>query len=74
MVEFELKINKKQGTAYFPKELRKVLGTNLKGIPNATAMLLYPEGTAQKDVLKSLDIIRSDIEHKINMKEKATTP
>jgi hypothetical protein len=70
MVEFKLKINEKQGTAYFPKEIREILGTKLKGIPNAAAMLLYPEGTDQKDVLKSIDIIRSDLEHQINMIEK----
>jgi len=70
MVEFKLKINEKQGTAYIPKEIRQALGTKLKAIPNAAAMLLYSEGIDQKDVLKSIDIIRSDLEHKISMKEK----
>ena len=70
MVEFKLKINEKQGTVYFPKELREALGTELKGVPNAAAMLLYPNGIDQKDVLKSIDIIRADIEHKINMTTK----
>ena len=70
MVEFNLKMNEKQGTVYFPKEIREAMGTNLKGIPNAAAMLIYPEGTDQRDVLKSIDIIRSDIEHRISMKEK----
>lgn len=70
MVEFKLKMNEKQGTVYFPKEIREAMGTNLKGIPNAAAMLIYPEGTDQRDVLKSIDIIRSDIEHRISMKEK----
>lgn len=70
MVEFKLKVNEKQGTVYFPKELREALGSELKVIPNAAAILLYSEGTDREDVLKSLDIIKSDIEHTISMKEK----
>ena len=31
------------------------------------------EGIDQKDVLKSIDIIRSDLEHKISMTEKETS-
>jgi len=72
MVEFEFKVNKKQGTVYFPKEIRQALGSKLKGIPNAAAILLYPKGTDQKDVLKSINIIRADLEHKIGMTERET--
>lgn len=63
MVEFDVKIHPQQGTAYIPKEIREALGTKLTAIPNRTAVLLYPKNTPIKDVVKSLTIIKQDLEH-----------
>ena len=70
MVEFEIKINPQQGTAYIPKEIREILGVELKAVPNRTAVLLYPKNMPIKDVVKSLDVIRKDLEHGIELQEK----
>lgn len=72
MVEFQFHINEKQGTAYFKKELRQALGTELRGIPNAAALLLYPQNTDPRDILRSINIIRADIEHKIDMQKEVS--
>jgi len=70
MVEFEIKIHKKQGTAYIPKEIRKALGTELKAVPNRATVLLYSKDMTLKDVVKSLNIIKEDLEHAIELEEK----
>jgi len=70
MVEFEIKINPQQGTAYIPKVIRETLGVELKAVPNRTAVLLYPKNMPIKDVVKSLDVIRKDLEHGIELQEK----
>ena len=53
-----------------PKEIVQALGFKLKAIPNRAAVLLYPEGIPLEDVLKSLDIIRDDLEHAIQLQLK----
>lgn len=74
MVEFELKIHQKQGTAYIPKEIRQALGTEIKAVPNRAAVLLYPKNMAIKDVVKSLAIIKEDLEHAVELEEKEAEP
>jgi len=70
MVEFELKIHQKQGTAYIPKEIREALGTEIKAVPNRAAVLLYPKNMPTKDVVKSLNIIKEDLEQAVELEEK----
>jgi len=72
MVEFQIKIHDKQGTAYIPKEIREALGNEVKAAPNRAAVLLYPKTMPIKDVLKSIDIIKQDLEHGRQL-EKETT-
>jgi hypothetical protein len=74
MVEFELKIHRKQGTAYIPKEIREALGTEIKAVPNRAAVLLYPKNMAIKDVAKSLIIIKEDLEQAVELGEKEAEP
>jgi len=69
MVEFEVKINPQQGTAYIPKEIREALGTELTAIPNRAAVLLYPKNMPIKDVVKSLTIIKQDLEHAVELQK-----
>lgn len=63
MVEFKIKIHPEQGIAYIPKEIREATGTELKAVPNRTAVLLFPKNVPVKDVAKSLTIIKQDLEH-----------
>ena len=70
MVEFELKIHEKQGTMYIPKEIRKALGTEIKALPNRAAVLLYPKKMSIKDVVKSIIIIKDDLELGVELEGK----
>jgi bifunctional DNA-binding transcriptional regulator/antitoxin component of YhaV-PrlF toxin-antitoxin module len=69
MVDFELKIHEKQGTMYVPKEIRQALGLEVKATPNRKTVFLYPKNMAIKDVVKSLDIIKEDLEHGIELQK-----
>jgi len=69
MVEFNIKVHEKQGTAYLPKEIRKAFGTQLKLLPNAEAGLLYREDARLETVLKSLQVIKQDLENRIETKQ-----
>lgn len=70
VVEFDLKINPEQGTAYIPKEIREALGREIKAVPNRTAVLLFPKNIRIQDVLKSVDAIKADLEHAVELAEK----
>jgi len=72
MVEFKIKINPEQRLAYIPKEIYEALGSDLKAVCNRTAVVFYPENTAIEDVVKSLEIIESDLRHAIKLKQKET--
>ena len=67
MVEFDIKINAEQRSAYIPKEIFAFLGTKVKAVPNRAAVVLFAEGLSLTDVLKSMEIIKGDIEHRIEM-------
>jgi hypothetical protein len=73
MVEFRIKINPEQRLAYIPKEIVEAIGCELKATPNKAAVLLYPQNISVKDILKSLDIIRRDLKHGLELsKDKET--
>jgi hypothetical protein len=67
MVEFDVKVNPEQHSAYIPKEVIKALGTKLKILPNSRAAIIYPAGTKLKDVLASVEILSADLKHRIEM-------
>ena len=69
MVELETKISS-GGIVYIPKEIREAFGKKIKIIPNASAALFFPEGVDYEDVLRSLEIIRADLKHRIELKRK----
>ena len=69
MVEFDVRINKQQGTAYIPKEIRKCLGTELKAVPNRFAVLLYCKDLSTQDVIRSLLVIKQDLEHCVELEK-----
>lgn len=71
MVEFEIKIHPKQRLAYIPKELYAILSSHSKAVANRTAVLLFPEGISKENVLKSLLIIKDDLEHGIELEKEA---
>ena len=70
MVEFDLKINEKQGSAYFPKEVRKEFGLRLKLFPNSCAGIIYPEDMDPQDVLESVKGLMKELKRKIEKKDK----
>jgi len=62
MVRFRIKVNEKQKLAYIPKEIVEALGFKLVAIPNAKALLLFPEGEKSARVIESVKIILQDLE------------
>ena len=65
LVSFDLRVHPKKQLAYFPKAIVKTLGFELKAIPNAKAMVVYPKNADLKTVIKSLKIILQDLELRV---------
>jgi hypothetical protein len=62
-MELRIKINQKQRLAYIPKALFEMLGTNVRASPNRAAVLLFSEKTTIDEALRSIEIIRADLQH-----------
>jgi hypothetical protein len=73
MVEFDIKVNPKQRTAYFPRQVVKHLGVNLTLLPNSNAGVIYPKNKNLETVLASLRIIQLDIENQIEVRKRGET-
>jgi len=74
MVEFNQKVDGRN-RIYIPKLMRESgFDKTIKIIPNATAAIMFGEDTNLKDVLKSIDIIKADLQHRANLKEKEEEP
>ena len=71
MVELKTKITT-TGVLYIPKELREAFSRDMKIISNATAAVFFPANAHYEDVLRSLSIIKQDIEHRIKLAEETT--
>ena len=69
-MDFELKIHKKQRTMYIPKELLNALGTEVTATPDRSSVFLYPKGLSTKDAIRSLEAIKEDLEHKVELQER----
>ena len=69
MVEFYVIVNEKQGTAYIPKEIRKGFGHRWKILPNCDAGIIYPENVPVKDILNSVNGLRSELKRRIEKEE-----
>lgn len=63
MAKFTIRVDKKTGMTYFPKEIREegFIG-QIEGLPNALTFTLIKPGTSLADVARSLSIILQDIE------------
>jgi len=70
MVEFKVKIHPEQRLAYIPRQLVEILGFRLKAVPNSVAVLLFPENADPQDVIKSLQIIKTELLHNLMLREK----
>lgn len=58
-----------QGHYYLPKILRDSWGTRLIITPNLKAGVLYPSNTNPQDVLKSLEVLMLDFQHRVEKQE-----
>lgn len=65
-MELDLKTGP-QGHVYFSKNLRKILGDNMKILPNTNTAAIYAAGTDPSKVIASLEVIISDL--KLRVKE-----
>lgn len=61
MVEFESNIDS-ANRVYLKEEIRKVLGKEVKMIPNAFAVVIYGKDTNLENVRKSIELILHDID------------
>jgi hypothetical protein len=62
-LELRIKINQKERLAYIPKALFQILGTNVRAAPNRAAVLLFSDKTTIDEALRSLEIIKADLQH-----------
>lgn len=62
MARFTIRVDRKTGMTYFPKEIRQegFVG-EIEGMPNALTFTLVKPGTKLADVEKSLQIVLEDI-------------
>ena len=70
-MKIQLKANQ-QGQIYFPKLLRDEWGNEYILIPNANGGYLYPKGVKAKDALKSLEVVKKDLEHRADLEQEAS--
>ena len=70
MVKFELKVNQKQKTVYFNKNIVEALGYDLYAQLNATSGILYPKSADLEDVIRSVEIILEDLRHQAILEQK----
>jgi len=68
MVKYKLKTNP-VGQIYFPKEIREELGQNLELIANARSALIFPEGEPINSILRSLGVIKKDLENRLKLQK-----
>jgi bifunctional DNA-binding transcriptional regulator/antitoxin component of YhaV-PrlF toxin-antitoxin module len=68
-MKFKLKANPR-GQFYFPKEIRDEWGQELELIPDVEAGVIYPSGMPAKKVLKSLQVVITDLTHRAEIEEK----
>jgi hypothetical protein len=68
MAEFTVKVNPLQHLAYIPKSIYRILGSAPTVVTGRRAVVFYPEDAPIEDVIRSLEIIRSDLEHALHLK------
>jgi len=63
-MEFKIKTGP-QGHIYLPKKVRQSLGDNLRLLPNAMTVVIYPEKADPRVVIKSLEVLIKDLELRV---------
>lgn len=69
MVVLKTKITE-SGVLYIPKPIRESFGCDMTIVTNAIAVAMFPDGTEYQDVLRSLEIIREDLKHRVSLQER----
>lgn len=72
MVKFQVKANP-SGQYYFPKEVRAELGDKLTLVCNAKAAIVFSEDTSLATVLESMEIIMTDLRHRLLLQKEVPT-
>ncbi len=67
MVELKSKMTE-SGVLYIPIAIREAFGRLVRIIPDARAAVLFPDETQYEEVLESLRLIASEIEHRIKLR------
>jgi len=67
MVEYTISMGE-TGHTRIRADLRRTFGKRWTLIPNTKAGIIFPEGTDPESVLKSLSIIRQDLELRVESK------
>jgi hypothetical protein len=62
VVEFKVKVHRKQRQAYIPKAVVEDLGHELRLLPDKNAAVIYPEGKSLAKVLESVRLLLRDLE------------
>ena len=62
-MDLQIKIHQKQRLAYIPKSIFSILGINVTATPGRAAVLMYSSKTPISNVLKSMDLIKTDLLH-----------
>jgi len=68
LAEFTVKVHPIEHLAYIPKELYKVLGSKLTAVTGRAAVVFYSEEMPIEDVIRSLKIIQTDLQHALELK------
>lgn len=69
-MKLKLKANV-QGQIYIPKLIRDEWGIEFVLIPNANGGFLFPKGVKAKDALRSMDVVRKELEHRVLLEAEA---
>lgn len=68
MMDIKLKTGP-QGHIYLPKNVRTNWGEEFNLTPRWKAGILYPSGAKPKDVLKSLETLTLEFQHRVEIEE-----
>jgi bifunctional DNA-binding transcriptional regulator/antitoxin component of YhaV-PrlF toxin-antitoxin module len=68
MVKFKVRASP-SGQYYFPKEVRQELGEDLELICDAKAGIIYNSKTGIRQILKSMEIIQKELEHRLELEQ-----
>jgi hypothetical protein len=68
MVKFHSKANP-QGQYYLPKVIREELGTDIDLVCNTKAAIIFSSHTPLELVLKSVEVLAKDLQHRIDMQK-----